>query len=78
VDANLAVRCPFCRAVDWFRDGFVIVEREGTGDVVRVRVMRSDPILALSPWACAGCAFEVPIPSRLATELQRSQLAFDK
>jgi hypothetical protein len=78
VDADLAVRCPFCRAIDWFRDGFVIVEREHTDEIVRVRVMRSDPILALAPWACAGCAFEVPIPGRLATELQRIQVAFDK
>jgi hypothetical protein len=71
---TIHLRCPSCRSIDWFRDGFVIVKLEATGDIVRRRVMSSDPILARGPWACARCAYQVPVPSNLALELHRAKV----
>jgi hypothetical protein len=61
VDENLSLRCPVCRAVDWFRDGFVVVELEEADQIVRRRVMPADPGPRTEMlWSCARCAYEVP------------------
>ena len=66
-DLGGAIRCPACRAVDWFRSGIQITE----GDEGRPQVQDvagagwiPDP-----GWSCAQCAYEVPTWSRLATAL---------
>ena len=70
VDPNLSLRCPVCQAVDWFRDGFVVVELEEAGEIVRRRVMPGDPGPRTETlWSCARCAYEVPDISELAREL---------
>ena len=71
--ATIFLRCPSCREIDWFRDGFVIFELEATGEFLGQRVMAPDPVLADSVWSCAQCSYEVPEPSRLAAALREVQ-----
>jgi len=64
------LRCPACQAIDWFHDGYVIVEMATTGEIVRRRVMPAHPGPATDTlWSCARCAYEVPEISTLAREL---------
>jgi DNA-directed RNA polymerase subunit RPC12/RpoP len=75
VDATTELRCPTCRAIDWFNDGYVIVENEATGEIVRRRVIPSDPALTGTVWSCTECGYEVPVQSRLASALNEVRIA---
>jgi len=70
MDAQPSLRCPGCRAIDWFRDGFLVVELEETGEIVRRRIMLADSGPRTETlWWCTRCAHEVPEFSALAREL---------
>jgi len=56
MDDLLEVRCPDCRSLDWFRDGFVMHEAPA-GGVLRQRLTPSSE--RANPWACARCGYEV-------------------
>lgn len=61
------IRCPACRSIDWWLDGFVIVENEA-GDLDR---HQAEPAAgdATAPWCCASCGFETPPWTQLARQL---------
>jgi hypothetical protein len=70
-----AIRCPVCRAIDWFRDGYVVIEMETTGEIIRRRVSPSDPALSDSVWSCTECGYEVVVPSKLDSALTEMKLS---
>jgi hypothetical protein len=74
--ATIHLRCPTCRAIDWFCDSFVIVEMGQSGEIVRRRIAPPDHASLRAPiWSCTRCAYEVPEPSRLASALHEMQIA---
>ena len=75
MDATTPVRCPSCRSVEWFRDGFVIIEVESTGEIIRHRVSPSDPSLGDCLWSCMTCGYRALEPSSVAAALHDLQLA---
>ena len=56
------LRCPTCRAIDWYREGLLMYELDD-GTIVRERTAADDDPTA--PWSCASCAYEVPDTSML-------------
>lgn len=57
------IRCPSCRSIDWWPDGFIIVE-DDAGELI---AQRAAPAVGdRSTWSCASCAYEVPAWTRLA------------
>lgn len=59
------IRCPSCRSIDWWRDGFVIVG-DDAGEFI---AQRAAPAVGdRSTWSCA---YEVPAWTRLAGLLDR-------
>ncbi len=71
VDDPGEIRCPTCRAIDWFRDGFVIHELEdGTVDRSRVAPAKGDG----AAWSCATCSYEVPEWAALHARLNGAQV----
>lgn len=62
MDDDREIRCPSCRAIDWYRDGLLMYELDD-GTIVRERLSPSDDPTA--PWSCATCAYEVPDTSLL-------------
>jgi len=67
-DADL--RCPSCRSLDWYRDGFALHERED-GLLVRRRLTASAD--RDTPWSCAACGYEVPGHTLLHRRLMAAQ-----
>lgn len=68
------IRCPSCRSIDWWRDGFVIVE----DDAGEISAEQAAPAVGDGAgWSCSSCAYEVPLWSHLAQLLdaRRPQLA---
>lgn len=67
------MRCPDCRAIDWFRDGYRIVGG-ADGEVLRRRAAPADPATERDPWYCVGCGFraepDTPIGEALS-DIQR-------
>jgi hypothetical protein len=70
------LRCPGCRAFDWYHDGFVMHELPG-GLVVRERRAASGTIGLDLPWSCAQCGYEVRDGDPLGRGLQAAQMAHD-
>jgi hypothetical protein len=66
MDDDRAIRCPTCRAIDWYRDGLLMYELED-GTIVRKRL--SAEADATAAWSCASCAYEVPETSMLRRHL---------
>ena len=68
------MRCPGCRAIDWFRDGYRIVGG-ADGEVLRRRAAPADPATERDPWYCVGCGFraepDTPIGEALS-DIQRA------
>jgi hypothetical protein len=67
---NAHIRCPYCRTIDWFREGWTVVE-DDAGVIASQRALRSagleEPV-----WSCMTCGDETPRPSLLATRLDAS------
>lgn len=53
---DVAIRCPACRSIDWYRDGLALWER-ADGLIVRQRLTASAD--RETPWSCAVCGHEV-------------------
>jgi hypothetical protein len=70
VDDPGELRCPACREIDWFRDGFTLHELPG-GMIERQRVAPAKG--GHTVWSCAQCAYEVPDPSLLLMRLNAAQ-----
>ena len=68
--ADADLRCPHCRSLDWYRDGFELRERDD-GLVIRRRLTASAD--RLTPWSCAACGFEVHDHTRLHDRLVAAQ-----
>ena len=69
-----SLRCPGCRAIEWYCDGFVIYEAPG-GAVHRVRVNGSMERSAV--WTCRFCDYKVggwTVLHRGLTEIQITHL----
>jgi hypothetical protein len=68
------MRCPSCRAIDWFRDGYRIFGGVG-GEVLRRRAAPADPAADRAPWYCVGCGYqaeqETPVGDALS-DIQRA------
>jgi DNA-directed RNA polymerase subunit RPC12/RpoP len=64
------LRCPTCRSLDWYRDGFTMYERDD-GRLVRVRLTASADLA--TPWSCATCGFEVEDWTTLHRSLEAAQ-----
>ena len=70
VDDPGEIRCPTCREIDWFRDGFTLRELpDSMIERLRVAPAKGDPTV----WSCAQCAYEVPDPSLLLMRLNAAQ-----
>ena len=67
---DLTIRCPTCRAFDWYRDGFAMFE-DDDGTVARRRLTASADLT--TPWSCAQCGYEVPDWSALDRQLREAQ-----
>jgi hypothetical protein len=66
-----SLRCPGCRSIDWYRDGFDVYERPD-GSVQR---LRTGPIAgAFAPWSCARCGHTVPWRAELHRILSDPQV----
>jgi len=73
MDGSDGLRCPACRAIDWQRDGFAIVEDDGLVYPGRVAPSTSVDVV----WTCSGCGrdLEMDSPASYAlTELEVSHL----
>lgn len=68
------IRCPECRALDWYRDGFAIWEHED-GTLERQRLTASAD--QATRWSCAQCAYEVPEWTVLDRSLRGAQVAHE-
>jgi hypothetical protein len=68
-DADL--RCPACRALDWYRDGFALYEAGGAGVLIRRRLTASAD--RDTAWSCASCGYEVPDHTRLQQRLRAAE-----
>jgi hypothetical protein len=68
------LRCPYCRAIDWFRDGCVIAETDASVELRCSRVLRPELGFEATPWSCAQCGHEVAANSRLVRDLDEIRL----
>jgi len=70
----MVMRCPSCREIDWFRDGYRIFGGVG-GEVLRRRAAPADPAADRAPWYCVGCGYqaeqETPVGDALS-DIQRA------
>jgi hypothetical protein len=60
------IRCPTCRALDWYREGPLMYELD---DGTIVREPTSSAADASGPWSCASGGYEVPETSLLRRRL---------
>jgi hypothetical protein len=67
---NNTLRCPHCRAIEWYRDGFVLLENDD-GSIFRDQVQRATG--AGDPWSCMQCGHEVAPDTPLAAAIAREQ-----
>lgn len=73
MDADLRLRCPICRAIDWSRDGFTMAV-DINGELHPIRVTDADPTAAPdTPWECGRCGFHPAYPSDLGHALEEMQ-----
>jgi DNA-directed RNA polymerase subunit RPC12/RpoP len=73
MDGRDGLRCPECRAIDWQRDGYAIVEDDGLVFPGRVAPSTSVDVV----WTCSGCGrdLEMDSPASYAlTELELTHL----
>ncbi len=61
------LRCPACRGLDWYRDGFVISEDEA--GAIEARRAELGAMSSDSVWSCMLCGHEVPGWASLAKSL---------
>jgi hypothetical protein len=64
-DVNGDLRCSFCRSLEWFRDGFVIVEEEDGG----LAGGQVEAPLGQGSWSCMSCGDELRNRSVLSDRL---------
>jgi Zn finger protein HypA/HybF involved in hydrogenase expression len=63
---HVAIRCPACRSIDWYRDGFAMRELED-GTILCQRLTTSAD--QDTPWSCAVCGHEVAAETLLRRHL---------
>jgi hypothetical protein len=68
------LRCPQCRAIDWFRDGCVIAETDTSVELRCWRVLRPELGFEATPWSCAQCGHEVAAYPGLVHDLDAIRL----
>lgn len=68
VDIPVEIRCPQCRAFEWFRDGLLVHELDRSG-VVRMQLY--EPSVATAVWSCTQCGYEVPARAVLHRQLDQ-------
>ncbi len=70
MDDSGEIRCPTCREIDWFRDGFKLHELPD-GAIERARM--APDMGGETVWSYTHCAYEVPDPSLLLAQLNAAQ-----
>ena len=73
MDGTDRLRCPECRAIDWLRDGYAIVEDDGLVYPARIAPSSSVDVA----WTCSGCGRDLELDSSASyalTELQMTHV----
>jgi hypothetical protein len=63
------LRCPNCRSIDWFDDGFSIADEVLSDHVARRRVLPAMKPAPHGGWSCAPCGHELASDSQVARYL---------